>query len=81
MTHKPPTEDYVPLLPWIGVVLLGIFAAPHIMKWSQTHMQSVTDTAAIRWLALAGRHSLAIYLLHQPLLIGVLSLYVKIASY
>ena len=26
MTHKPPTEDYVPLLPWFGVVLLGIFA-------------------------------------------------------
>ena len=25
MTHKPPTEDYVPLLPWLGVVLLGLF--------------------------------------------------------
>ena len=25
MTHKPITEDYVPLLPWFGVVLLGLF--------------------------------------------------------
>lgn len=78
MTHKPPTEDYVPLLPWIGVVMLGIFAGPYIVRWLQTHLQGITDTAPIRWLALAGRHSLVIYLIHQPLLIGALSLYVKL---
>jgi uncharacterized membrane protein len=78
MTHKPPTEDYVPLLPWIGVVMLGIFAGPYIVRWLQTHLQGIRDTAPIRWLALAGRHSLVIYLIHQPLLIGALSLYVKL---
>jgi uncharacterized membrane protein len=76
MTHKPSTEDYVPLLPWIGVVLLGIFAAPFITTWLQTHMQGLSDAVPIRWLALAGRHSLVIYLGHQPLLIGALSLFV-----
>ena len=25
MTYKPPTEDYVPLAPWFGVVLIGMF--------------------------------------------------------
>jgi len=80
MTHKPPTEDYVPLLPWIGVVLLGLFAGPFILQWSQTHLQGIKDASPIRWLALAGRHSLVIYLIHQPLLIGALSLYVKLAS-
>jgi uncharacterized membrane protein len=80
MTHKPLTEDYVPLLPWIGVVLLGLFAGPYIMQWSRTHLQGIADTAALRWLALAGRHSLVIYLIHQPLLIGALSLYVKLVS-
>jgi uncharacterized membrane protein len=79
MTHKPPTEDYVPLLPWIGVVLLGLFAASYIMQWLETHLQGIRDTALIRRLALAGRHSLVIYLIHQPLLIGALSLYVKLA--
>lgn len=80
MTHKPPTEDYVPLLPWIGVVLLGLFAGPFIRQWSQTHLQGITGAAPIRRLALAGRHSLVIYLIHQPLLIGALSLYVKLVS-
>jgi len=81
MTHKPPTEDYVPLLPWIGVVLLGLFAGPYIMSWSKTHLQGIRDTLPIRWLALGGRHSLVIYLIHQPLLIDALSLYVKLVSY
>lgn len=78
MTHKPLTEDYVPLLPWFGVVLLGVFAGPYIVQWSKTRLGGRTDAAIIRWLALAGRHSLVIYLIHQPLLIGALSLYVKI---
>jgi len=80
MTHKPATEDYVPLLPWMGVVLLGIFAGPYIVRWLQTHLQGISDVAPVRWLALSGRHSLVIYLIHQPLLIGALSLYVKLAS-
>jgi uncharacterized membrane protein len=77
MTHKPATEDYVPLLPWMGVVLLGIFAGPYIMRWLQTHMHGISDAVPLRWLACAGRHSLVIYLMHQPLLIGVMSLYVS----
>ncbi|MEA3243646.1 MAG: heparan-alpha-glucosaminide N-acetyltransferase [Pseudomonadota bacterium] len=80
MTHKPLTEDYVPLLPWFGVVLLGLFVGPYIMQWSKTRLQGTTDAASIRWLALAGRHSLVIYLIHQPLLIGALSVYVKLVS-
>ncbi|MGB5408545.1 MAG: heparan-alpha-glucosaminide N-acetyltransferase [Thiogranum sp.] len=80
MTHKPLTEDYVPLLPWIGVVLLGLFAGPYIMQWSQAHLQRTRHAVHLRWLVLAGRHSLVIYLIHQPLLIGALSLYVKLVA-
>jgi uncharacterized membrane protein len=77
MTHKPLTEDYVPLLPWFGVVLLGVFAGPYALQWSIRGQSDRGSYAATRWLALAGRHSLIIYLVHQPLLIAALSAYTK----
>jgi uncharacterized membrane protein len=75
MTHKPATEDYVPLLPWFGVVLCGIFAGklvyqaqyfPLLVRWQGR-------SKAARVLRLGGRHSLVIYLVHQPVFIGVLT--------
>jgi uncharacterized membrane protein len=75
MTHKPVTEDYVPLLPWFGVVLIGMFVGGRTT--------AARSTAAVRWqatgpagrsLVWAGRHSLAIYMVHQPLLVGMLHL-------
>jgi uncharacterized membrane protein len=76
MTHKPITEDYVPLLPWFGVVLLGIFAGKRfatsrgidqIRAWQPR-------TASSRLIALAGRYSLLLYMVHQPVFIGALHL-------
>ena len=73
MTHKPPTEDYVPLIPWFGVVLIGVFLA-HILlrKTAPVWINNLNATTPARFLAFAGRHSLLIYMLHQPLLIGIL---------
>lgn len=69
MQYKPATDDYAPLIPWFGLVLIGIFFA----KWAIdrqhlplfTHWQARTSLA--RTLCLGGRHSLLIYMLHQPL--------------
>ncbi len=73
MTYKPATEDYVPLLPWFGVVLLGIAAGHHLHQGSYLYkpLQSIWT---IR-LAKVGQHSLLVYLLHQPLLLGGLSVF------
>jgi len=74
MTYKPATEDYVPLLPWFGVVLIGIFlgrtlfGGARVPEWAQWESRG----PIARGLALAGRHSLVIYLVHQPLLMAVL---------
>lgn len=74
MTKLPITVDYVPLLPWFGVVLIGIFlgqlltqrpADSFFPQWKNTH-------PATKLLALAGRYSLHIYMLHQPLFLGIL---------
>ena len=65
VTHKPTTEDYVPLLPWFGLMLLGFVvtrARPGL--WAGT---------APRPLAVLGRWSLSFYMVHQPVLIGGLT--------
>ena len=67
-TLDPATLDWRPLMPWGGVVLVGLGLgrlAPRPPAWR-------ARPAPIRGLAFAGRHSLAIYLIHQPILIGLL---------
>jgi uncharacterized membrane protein len=68
MTAKPMTEDYVPLFPWAGVLLLGVAAGDRLMRVQFAPLAALGH--APRWLRLLGRHSLAIYLVHQPVLIG-----------
>jgi uncharacterized membrane protein len=80
MTHKPATEDYVPLLPWFGVVLLGMFLAAPMARFARRYLQGGAAWPPVQWLAFSGRHSLLIYLLHQPLLMAVISLYVKLTG-
>jgi uncharacterized membrane protein len=72
MTFKPRTEDYVPLFPWFGVMLIGAGTG----AWAAQHPGWPDRLAAwaaprrLGWIAWLGRHSLAVYLLHQPLLLG-----------
>jgi len=69
MTFKPPTEDFVPLVPWFGFVLIGIFVAKQLpisklSTWKNDHWLK-------KILIFLGRYSLIIYLIHQPILIGI----------
>jgi uncharacterized membrane protein len=78
VSHKPVTEDYVPLAPWMGVLWLGV--AWGLWRWpSQVGQaqQPMVETAAAwawspRWLRFLGRHSLVVYMVHQPVLLGAL---------
>lgn len=74
MTHKPVTEDYVPLFPWFGVVLLGLFLGKtlSLKGWGQKQANNQPGSPPARLLNWAGKHSLAIYMLHQPILLGIL---------
>jgi uncharacterized membrane protein len=77
MTHKPVTEDYVPLFPWTGVLLLGIAAGHWLVRERFAPLAPLGRVpAALRFL---GRHSLVVYLAHQPLLIGLLWLALRTA--
>lgn len=77
VTHKPVTEDYAPILPWLGVVWWGAAAA----EWLIGHRPSVLKghlPGAAHPLAVLGRWSLSFYMLHQPALIGLLWLVVTL---
>jgi uncharacterized membrane protein len=73
--EAPPSNDYTPLLPWFGVFLGGIAIARIALAirpktaWAALWQPS---NIAHRILILAGRHSLLVYLVHQPLLLGLL---------
>ncbi len=74
----PDTVDFVALFPWLGCVLLGMAAA----KLAQPLLSQLTWRATrppAAWFARAGRHSLIIYLIHQPILLGLIWLYTAIA--
>ncbi len=68
------TLDYFPLLPWMGVFLIGVWAAscayppasPHPLLAWKTIPPFLTP---LQW---AGRHSLVIYFVHQPVMVGLL---------
>jgi uncharacterized membrane protein len=67
---RPPTEDFVPLFPWLGVVLLGVAAGNVLVQRSFAPVAPLAVAPA--WLRWLGRHSLAVYMVHQPVLIGLL---------
>jgi uncharacterized membrane protein len=77
MTHKPATEDYVPLLPWMGVVWWGVAAGRWVLR-RRRHWVAGPVTPALRPLAVLGRWSLTFYMLHQPVLIGLVWLAVAL---
>jgi uncharacterized membrane protein len=74
MTYKPPTEDYVPVLPWLGVVLLGTGVARILYGARVIPAFAVREYSApgSRALIVLGRHSLLIYLAHQPIFMAML---------
>lgn len=66
VTLRPSTVDYVPVFPWFGVLLGGLFLGRLVLD--RGWMPEVGAPRFLRWM---GRHSLAIYLLHQPILFGL----------
>lgn len=81
VTHKPITEDYVPVLPWLGVMCWGMAGTQWLLKhrphWLAGPRGSGDNTASSRKVSRAlaglGRWSLTFYMLHQPILIGALN--------
>jgi len=73
-TTTPVSNDYVPVFPWLAPMLVGV-ALGRLIATGRIRLPAVAPTAMpLRALAAAGRWSLVIYLVHQPLLFGLVSL-------
>lgn len=67
--------DYVPLFPWFSVTLLGLLFS----RFYSNHRPKILDTFLKYQNNIVnrlGRHSLALYLFHQPLIFALIYLYV-----
>jgi uncharacterized membrane protein len=75
-TIKPRTEDYVPLFPWLGVVLLGVGLGTLWQRagWRVPALLAPLERRPPRLLVLLGTWALTVYLLHQPALMAALLL-------
>jgi uncharacterized membrane protein len=71
VTRKPITEDFVPVLPWLGVLLWGVAAGQWLLAQRPSLLSGVLPRAASP-LARLGRWSLTVYMVHQPLFIGAI---------
>ena len=83
ISRKPITEDYAPLLPWLGVMWWGMAAGRWCIatrpQWLAGDCVKALASAfrpahrLVNGLARLGRWSLSYYMVHQPVLIGALS--------
>ncbi|RUM25486.1 DUF1624 domain-containing protein [Rhizobium vallis] len=64
------SNDYVPLFPWAAPFFAGLSFASIALRTRLAHRLAALGTGSW-WTARLGRHSLAFYLVHQPVLIAI----------
>ena len=69
------SSDYFPIFPQLGWFLLGVVLGRTVYREKRTLLPGrAQDFFLLRFFCWCGRHSLWIYLLHQPLVYGALEL-------
>ena len=71
------TVDYFPLLPWLGIVSFGIFLGNTLYEKyvRQFKLPDLSSNLIVKISSFLGKHSLLIYLIHQPIIIILLFLF------
>ncbi len=64
------SSDYFPITPWVFTIILGFFIARLVLRSPPDFLYN----SYVKPLGVFGRKSLIVYMLHQPILYGVLYL-------
>ncbi len=72
------TVDYLPIFPWFGVVLFGLFLGNLLYPNGKRRLKisDFSRFSLVKLFCFLGRNSLLIYLIHQPILVIFLYLFV-----
>ena len=64
--------DYFPLFPWFGTVMIGAGLGNLLYNRALLRWHVLLSRRWQRMITFPGRHSLLLYLIHQPIILGVL---------
>ena len=71
------TIDYFPLFPWFGIILIGISIGnliyPNFNR--KYEIKDLSKNLFVKSFCFLGRNSLFIYFLHQPIIIGLIMIF------
>lgn len=76
----PPMMDWEPVVPWLAPMLLGVAVGrlgTAVSLWPRLAVRPRDPGRVAHALALPGRHSLAVYLIHQPLIVGAILAWIR----
>jgi uncharacterized membrane protein len=77
--HGFHSIDYIPLLPWFGIFLLGIFMGDTFYGEGKRGFKfPELDNWVAGKICFIGRHSLMIYMTHQIVIIFILQIFLGI---
>lgn len=65
------STDYFSIIPWFFLFMTGYFLHGIVMRYT---LLDKMEASKCRWMEWLGRHSLLVYMLHQPVVFGILYL-------
>lgn len=69
--------DYYPLYPWFGLVLIGVYVGKQLYKNNERTFHLNEMPSLLKPLELLGKNALLVYLIHQPILFGLIKIVFK----
>lgn len=79
----PPMMDFEPLLPWTAPFLVGVALGKlgsQTGAWARLMLPTPDRASLAAFLVWPGRHSLSLYLIHQPVLFGGLWIFTYLSN-